>query len=87
MSEAARVLTVTTDDARFMRFESGRCVALQARGEQIACSIYDMRPDACRWLVPGSSTCLEMLSTKQASGTGRSGVISIKKQEPGNRRR
>lgn len=34
------------------------CVALRGRlGTDVACAIYDRRPDACRRFVPGSRPC------------------------------
>jgi hypothetical protein len=58
----ARALPLTTvvDGRRFMRFQppSGACAALVEDGNRLLCSIYDQRPDACRWLVPGSGPCL-----------------------------
>jgi len=52
-------LTVPWDDGRAMRFEDGRCVALRSDGQpgRFACAIHAERPDACRWLTPGSSVC------------------------------
>ena len=45
-------------DARAMRFEAERCVALRHDGAgRFSCAIHTDRPDACRWLTPGSSVC------------------------------
>lgn len=39
---------------------SGRCVALRGRiGQRVSCSIYEIRPRACRRVEPGSDRCLQ----------------------------
>jgi Fe-S-cluster containining protein len=52
-------LTVPWGEQCAMRFEAGRCVALRSDGPagRFSCAIHAERPDACRWLTPGSSAC------------------------------
>ena len=39
--------------------EGGRCVALQGRvGDSVRCTVYAVRPRACRRVEPGDSDCL-----------------------------
>jgi uncharacterized protein len=58
----ARTLALTTviDGRRHMRME-GRCAALDGT----RCTIYPMRPDACRWLERGSSTCRTLIAARR----------------------
>jgi Fe-S-cluster containining protein len=45
---------------RFVRNEGHRCAALDASMPgRFPCSIYDVRPDDCRIVEPGSPACLE----------------------------
>jgi uncharacterized protein len=57
LDERALALTEVIDGRRVMRMP-GRCVALDVSSGRTLCSIYDARPDACRWLVVGSAACL-----------------------------
>jgi Fe-S-cluster containining protein len=66
MDEAALALTVARAEKRFMRFEGGRCSALTIENGRVSCSIYAMRPDACRWLLPDSAACHEQIREKSA---------------------
>ncbi len=56
-----RKLTVLNDKGeRHMRLRGAeqRCVALEGKlGEGVSCSIYELRPSACRTVEPGSSEC------------------------------
>ena len=37
-----------------------RCVALQGKvGEDVRCSVYSLRPEPCRQVMPGDERCLE----------------------------
>jgi Fe-S-cluster containining protein len=59
MGPQARELTSVVGVAgehRAMRFEAGRCAALRhdPNARCCACAIHAERPDACRWLTPGS---------------------------------
>jgi hypothetical protein len=59
LGERVPELTAAWGEGRAMRFEAGRCVALrydEAAG-CFSCAIHAERPDACRWLTPGSGTC------------------------------
>lgn len=64
MSPGALALTAIVDGARVMRFVDGRCVALEHVEGRWLCRIYLARPDACRWLERGSSTCLEIIQVR-----------------------
>src|SRR5580698_4790884 len=45
---------------RFVRNEGSRCGALDVSvPERFPCSMYDVRPDDCRLVEPGSPACLE----------------------------
>jgi Fe-S-cluster containining protein len=45
-------------DGGKLRREHGRCVALVGQvGRQVSCSIYEIRPAACRTLPAGSEGC------------------------------
>jgi len=61
--ELLRRLTIVVDRPpgwRFMRTEGDRCAALEsAPGGRYPCSIYEVRPDDCRIVEPGSPACLE----------------------------
>ena len=63
MDERAVSYTAVAGGKRFMRFDGGRCSALQinAAAGRCACAIYEQRPDACRWLSRGSAACLSMV--------------------------
>lgn len=64
----ARAVGMTTvhEGVRFMRFEAGRCaaLALDPHTGRVGCSIYGMRPDACRWLERGSGECHSQIAAK-----------------------
>lgn len=63
-SDAER-LTHWIDGRRYMRLESGHCAALDVQADgQFLCSIYERRPDVCRWLERGSGTCRGDIATK-----------------------
>jgi hypothetical protein len=67
MSERARTFASFDDDARcYMRIEDGHCAALviDPVARRFTCSIYEERPDCCRWLERGSGACRGELHTK-----------------------
>jgi len=66
MGARARALTESHDGARTMRFEVGRCAALHIDPDRqkLECAIYEVRPDCCRWLQPGSSFCRQQIADK-----------------------
>ena len=66
MDERAQALTHFIDNRCYMRLEEGHCIALTIDPvrKRFLCSIYEMRPDACRWLQPGTGVCLGELATK-----------------------
>jgi Fe-S-cluster containining protein len=55
-----RLTVVNTEGERHMKLRGReqRCVALEGRiGVHVACAIYDLRPSACRRVLPGSREC------------------------------
>ena len=60
MNEAAQAFTMWRDNRCYMRLEDGHCAALQVDADRgtLSCGIYEMRPDVCRSLDRGTSTCL-----------------------------
>ena len=56
-----RKLTVVNDRSeRHMRLvgREQRCIALSGKlGERVSCTIYELRPAACRRVLPGSREC------------------------------
>jgi len=66
MDDHARSLTDFIGNRCYMRISDGHCAALIPDPEtrQFVCSIYPMRPDACRSLDRGSSACHGELSLK-----------------------
>lgn len=52
-------MELLSEDLKSMRMIDGRCAAL--KGQPGACSIYEIRPLACRQISPGSNLCLYML--------------------------
>jgi uncharacterized protein len=58
-----RRLTIVDDTPpgwRFMRNDGERCAALDVSTTgQFPCAVYEVRPDDCRLVEPGSPACLE----------------------------
>ena len=55
-----RLTVVNADGERHMRLAGAeqRCAALAGRvGVRVSCTIYELRPGACRRVVPGSREC------------------------------
>lgn len=73
--------TERIDGRLYMRIEGGRCAALtiQDSGEYL-CSIYERRPDVCRWLERGSGYCRGELTTK--SDLARATLVQIRLPRP-----
>lgn len=75
--EILRRLTVLDDRPpgwRFVRNDGERCGALDVTVPgRFPCSIYDVRPDDCRIVEPGSPACLE---ARRLGRLGRSVVFS-----------
>ncbi len=67
LAEDAERLTVSIDGNTYMRLRDGHCVALvfEAQSSRFLCSIYQRRPDVCRWLEPGSGHCASQRSEKR----------------------
>lgn len=55
----AERLTHTIENRVYMRLSDGHCAALRVVAEtgQFLCSVYERRPDVCRWLERGSGYC------------------------------
>ena len=54
------VLDPTPPGWRFMRNEGARCAALDVSvAGRFPCAVYDVRPEDCRIVEPGSPACLE----------------------------
>lgn len=66
MDARALGLTVEREGRRYLRFDEGRCAALglEPATDRVGCTIYAMRPDACRWLERGSGECRSQLGAK-----------------------
>lgn len=66
LGDDAERLTHSIENRVYMRLEDGHCAALRVDGEtrQFLCSVYERRPDVCRWLERGSGNCRGELSTK-----------------------
>ncbi|UQA59080.1 YkgJ family cysteine cluster protein [Polyangium aurulentum] len=66
MDDHARSLTDFIGNRCFMRIEDGHCAALVPDPDtrRFVCSIYPVRPDACRGLERGSSACMGELTVK-----------------------
>jgi uncharacterized protein len=60
LAEDAERLTVSIAHRFYMKITDGRCAALALDREkgQWLCSVYERRPDVCRWLQRGSGHCL-----------------------------
>lgn len=66
LGEIAEEVTTIVDGRRYLRMQDGRCAALRIdpATRRFACSIYERRPDACRWLERGSSHCHAQIAHK-----------------------
>lgn len=58
--DLVRRLVVYRDGSAHLRLDvSGRCLALRGRiGRRVTCTIYEVRPTACRKVEAGSERCL-----------------------------
>lgn len=59
LGEEAGRLTEFRENRVFMRMVDGHCMALAYEKERghFLCSVYENRPDVCRWLERGSGQC------------------------------
>ncbi len=59
LGERAEELTHFIENRAYMRLEDGHCAALtiDAGSKLCLCSVYEDRPDVCRWLERGSGHC------------------------------
>lgn len=67
MDERAQALTHFLGNRCYLRLEDGHCAALVVEPgppARFLCSIYEMRPDACRALERGSGACRGELHEK-----------------------
>lgn len=55
----AEQLTTQIGDDTFLRLVDGHCCALvyDPAKHEFLCSVYESRPDVCRWLARGSGVC------------------------------
>jgi Fe-S-cluster containining protein len=58
---AARLVVRNSSGQCHLRLDpGGRCLALRGRiGRRVSCTIYDLRPEGCRKVEPGSARCLQ----------------------------
>jgi Fe-S-cluster containining protein len=63
----AEELVVFVGNRAYMRIVGGRCAALRvdAQERRFVCTVYDVRPQACRDLARGSPQCMGEIATKQ----------------------
>lgn len=59
LGEDAERLTEFIENRAYMKMQDGHCGALvyDRAKEAYLCSIYERRPDVCRWLLRGSGQC------------------------------
>lgn len=59
LGEVAEALTEFIENRAYMKMKDGHCGALVYDPAQKAylCSVYERRPDVCRWLERGSGQC------------------------------
>lgn len=59
LGDDAGRLTDFIENRAFMRLVDGHCAALtyDQKSGQYLCSVYERRPDVCRWLQRGSGQC------------------------------
>jgi hypothetical protein len=60
LGEDAESLVVWLGNRAYLRLEDGHCSALRLDPQRglFLCSVYERRPDVCRWLERGSGHCL-----------------------------
>lgn len=66
MGDRASEVTRAVDSRRYMRMREGYCAALAIDSDtnRFTCTLYDVRPDVCRSLSPGSAMCLSEIREK-----------------------
>jgi hypothetical protein len=66
LGDDAERLTHFIENRAYMRLSEGHCAALvvDVPGRRFLCSVYEDRPDVCRWLQRGSSHCRAELHEK-----------------------
>lgn len=80
MGRDAERWTESHNGRLYMRLQDGHCGALQITGDgRYLCSIYEKRPDVCRWLERGSGHCRGELKTK--SDRARAALVQLRSRE------
>ncbi|MBI4700646.1 MAG: YkgJ family cysteine cluster protein [Deltaproteobacteria bacterium] len=79
MDARARALTRPDGDGCYLELRDDRCAALarDAGRGRLLCSIYEMRPDCCRALVPDSGECLRQIAEKAVRARAAIGLASL----------
>jgi hypothetical protein len=79
LGASAEVLVQFVGNRAYMRLASGHCAALRIEPEtaRFVCSVYEVRPDACRDLERESPQCAGELFTK--SGRARARLVELRK--------
>jgi Fe-S-cluster containining protein len=63
---AQRLVVYNDDGVAHLRLDGQRCAALRGRvGARVSCSIYEIRPRACRRVEAGSDRCLQYRRERQ----------------------
>lgn len=59
LGDDAERLTHFVGNRVYMKMTEGHCAALvyEAKAREYLCSVYERRPDVCRWLERGSGQC------------------------------
>ncbi len=59
LGDDAERLTSFIENRAYMRLENGHCAALESDpvANRWYCTVYERRPDVCRWLERGSGQC------------------------------
>ena len=80
LGDDAERLTHFIGNRAYMRLEGGHCAALQIAPEtgRFTCSIYERRPDVCRWLERGSGYCQAELAEKSPRAAERLVALRVK---------
>lgn len=85
LGDAAESLTNFIGNRAFMRMQEGHCAALEVRGEEHVCSIYERRPAVCRELDAGSPACLAEISLKGDRPAHTLKIFQTQREAPNQR--
>ena len=59
------LVVVNPEGKRHLRLQDHRCAALRGRlGRRVRCTIYELRPAACRRVIAGSERCRQYRSER-----------------------